>query len=197
VSLPLFKPDVIAHIDGASRGNPGPAAYAVVLETPDGEPLACFSKCLGRTTNNVAEYQGLLAALEYALDNGHRRLEVISDSELLVRQIQGRYKVKSPDLKPLYEQARERIGGFERFSIRHVLRAENRQADRLANEALEGTRELAPAGSAAGKAAPPAPPSLRARAVYRKGVLQFESELPLADGEEVEVEIRRQGSVFQ
>ncbi|HEV2498637.1 MAG TPA: reverse transcriptase-like protein, partial [Terriglobia bacterium] len=129
---------LVIHIDGASRGNPGPAAYAVVVETPDGQPVASFAKTLGSTTNNFAEYQALLAALRYATGNGGREVSVISDSELLVRQIQGRYKVKSEDLKPLYDEALKLIRQLDSFSIAHVLREKNREADRLANMALDG-----------------------------------------------------------
>ncbi|PYV03206.1 MAG: ribonuclease H [Acidobacteria bacterium] len=132
---------IIAHIDGGSRGNPGPAAYAVVLEAADGARLGSFSKFLGRATNNFAEYQGLLAALEYALAHGCRRLRVESDSELLVRQIQGRYKVRSQDLKPLYEQARRMIDRFQAFSIGHVPREQNREADRLVNKGLDAAEK--------------------------------------------------------
>ena len=99
------SPEVIAHIDGASRGNPGPAAYGVVMESADGSRLAAFSDYLGKATNNVAEYQGLLAALDYALSNHYLRIHVQTDSELLARQIKGVYKVKSPGLKPLQERA--------------------------------------------------------------------------------------------
>jgi ribonuclease HI len=129
--------EIIMHVDGASRGNPGPAAYGVAVEDSNGAPLAAFSRFLGRTTNNVAEYQGLLAALEYALAHHHSRLRVLTDSELMARQIEGRYKVKSPDLKPLFERARHLIQSFEHFSIRHVPREHNAAADRLANEALD------------------------------------------------------------
>src|SRR5579859_391218 len=131
---------IIAHIDGASRGNPGPAAYGVVLESEDGTHLAALSKTLGHTTNNVAEYHALLAALEYAVEHQLRRLKVLTDSELLARQIQGAYKVRSPDLKPLYEHARSTIARFESFSIQHVRREQNSEADRLANLALDGAK---------------------------------------------------------
>ncbi len=131
--------EVVAHIDGASRGNPGPAAYGVVIKTARGTPIAAFSKILGRTTNNVAEYQALLAALEHVLEDGHARLRVLSDSELLVRQIEGSYKVKSPDLKPLYQRARQMIGKLDSFAIQYVPREQNREADRLANQALDAS----------------------------------------------------------
>jgi ribonuclease HI len=129
--------ELIAHIDGAARGNPGPASYGVVVESADGAARAAFSSCLGRTTNNVAEYEALLAALDYALRQATRRLVVLSDSELLVRQLEGRYKVKSPDLKPRFERAREMIARLESFRIRHVPRSQNAEADRLANQALD------------------------------------------------------------
>lgn len=134
------SPQVIAHIDGASRGNPGPAAYGVVLESDEGALLTTLSKTIGHTTNNVAEYHGLLAALEYAQQHDIRRLKVLSDSELMARQIQGAYKVKSPDLKPLYERARSAIARLESFSIEHVRREHNREADKLANKALDGAK---------------------------------------------------------
>jgi ribonuclease HI len=107
------KPAIVARIDGASRGNPGPAAYGVVIETAEGNRLANLAKRLGQTTNNFAEYQALLAALEYALQHKHLRVKVFSDSELLVRQMQGVYKVKSSDLKPLYNRARGMVAQLE------------------------------------------------------------------------------------
>jgi short/branched chain acyl-CoA dehydrogenase len=128
---------LIVHIDGASRGNPGPAAYAAIIRTEAGEPVASLSKALGKTTNNFAEYQALLAALEFLAAHGYRRTKIFSDSELLVRQIQGTYKVNSEDLRPLYERARKIIHQFDRFSIAHVPREKNREADRLANQALD------------------------------------------------------------
>ena len=129
------------HIDGASRGNPGPAAYGVVAESEDGKPVAAFSKFLGETTNNQAEYRALLAALDFATSKGYRRLKVLSDSELLVRQMRGEYKVKSDGLKPLWERARRAALGFESWTIRHVPREENRESDRLANLALDAARD--------------------------------------------------------
>jgi ribonuclease HI len=131
------SPEVIAHIDGASRGNPGPAACAVVMESSGGSKLAGFSKYLGRATNNVAEYQALLAALEYALSHHYLRIHVQTDSELLALQIEGAYKVKNPGLKRVWAQARQMIARLESFSIEHVPREQNREADRLANQALD------------------------------------------------------------
>ncbi len=130
--------EVIAHIDGASRGNPGPAAYAVVMETPEGGHLTSLSEAIGTATNNMAEYRALLAALDYALAHEHLNLKVLTDSELLARQVEGAYKVRHPGLKPLYESAREKIGRLIAFKIRHVPREENREADRLCNQTLDG-----------------------------------------------------------
>ncbi len=127
----------IAHIDGASRGNPGPAAYAVVICNPAGEVVLELAKRLGLETNNVAEYYALLAALDYATSRGIGALRVRSDSELLVRQMQGRYKVRSADLRPLYERASKLARQLAYFAIEHVPREQNRDADRLANVALD------------------------------------------------------------
>jgi probable phosphoglycerate mutase len=129
----------VAYVDGASRGNPGPASYAVILRGPDGATRFEADKYIGRATNNVAEYYGLITALDYAAAQGIERLLVRSDSELLVRQMQGRYKVKSPDLRPLYERARKLAHGFAYFAIEHVPREQNREADELANVALDRT----------------------------------------------------------
>lgn len=133
--------DLVAHIDGGSRGNPGPAAFAAVMKTADGALLEEISGFLGRTTNNVAEYQALLAALDYALKHNCRRLRVLADSELLVHQINGVYKVKNSGLKPLYERARHLISQIESFSIQHVYREQNREADRLANRTLDAASD--------------------------------------------------------
>lgn len=132
---------VTAHCDGGARGNPGPAGYGALLQDETGQVLAELSEFLGNRTNNYAEYSGLLGCLQWALDNGHRRLRVISDSELMVKQIQGKYKVNSPDLRPLWEEARRRIALLERFEIGHALRHKNKAADQLANEAMDrGTK---------------------------------------------------------
>jgi len=127
----------VAQIDGASRGNPGPASYAVVLRDPEGNIALELAKNIGRETNNVAEYYALLAALDYAVAHGIKALRVQSDSELLVRQMQGRYKVKSADLKPLHEQAGKLSRQLGYFQIEHVRRELNRDADALANLALD------------------------------------------------------------
>ncbi|MGC2635568.1 MAG: ribonuclease HI family protein [Acidobacteriaceae bacterium] len=128
---------ITAFCDGGSRGNPGPAGYGVYIEGPDGEKLAELSEYLGKTTNNVAEYSGLLAAVDYALREGRSRLRIVSDSELMVKQIKGQYKVNSADLRPLYEEAKRRIARLDMFRIEHVLRGKNQRADRLANLAMD------------------------------------------------------------
>ena len=180
--------ETIAHIDGASRGNPGPAAYAVVMEPGGGAPQVRLTKALGDTTNNVAEYQALLAALEYAVSHELGRLRVRTDSELLARQITGQYKVKHPALKPLHEQARRLIERLGRFSIEHVPREQNREADRLANRTLDGAGR---GGLSYALPAQTVPSYLRVSATYQKGALKLHEGLPLEEGEEVEVEIRR------
>jgi probable phosphoglycerate mutase len=126
-----------AHCDGGARGNPGPAGYGAVIQDDHGTILAELSEFLGMRTNNFAEYSGLLACLQYALDHHHPRLRVVSDSELMVKQIQGKYKVNSPDLRPLWQEARNRIARLEAFEISHALRHKNKDADRLANQAMD------------------------------------------------------------
>jgi probable phosphoglycerate mutase len=126
-----------AHCDGGSRGNPGPAGYGAVIEDPQGRIVARLSQYLGRQTNNYAEYSGLLAVLDWALENGAKHLRVVSDSELIVNQMKGRYKVGSPGLRPLWEEARRRAARLERFEMSHTLRGGNKEADRLANEAMD------------------------------------------------------------
>jgi probable phosphoglycerate mutase len=189
--------ELVAHIDGGSRGNPGPAAYGVAIETAQGQPVTAFAKFIGETTSNFAEYQGLLAALEYALSHGYPRLRVLTDSELMARQISGQYKVRSPDLKPLHDKAQAMIARLESFSIRHVYREHNREADRLTNKALdEAERGRAPQAAAPRALPPPAsktPPSkpLSISATFQDGALHPRTQLPLFDGEEVELKIRR------
>ena len=128
---------ITAHCDGGARGNPGPAGYGAEITGPDGSVIAELSEYLGHRTNNYAEYSGLLASLQYALDHHHPRLRVISDSELMVKQIQGKYKVNSPDLKPLWQEAKNRIARLEAFEISHALRHKNKAADALANQAMD------------------------------------------------------------
>jgi ribonuclease HI len=150
---------LIAHSDGGARGNPGPAGYGVMIQDESGRKVAELSQYLGHQTNNFAEYQGLIAALEYALQHGPKALKLISDSELLVRQIKGIYKVKNATLQDLHGRATELIKQLEWFSIGHALREQNRDADRLANEAMDkgtsggsadrGGRALLPANAKA------------------------------------------------
>jgi probable phosphoglycerate mutase len=126
-----------AHCDGGSRGNPGPSGYGAVVEDAQGRVVAELSEFLGNQTNNYAEYHGLLAVLAWAVEHGAKRLCVISDSELMVKQMQGKYKVNSPGLRPLWEEARKLSRRLERFEMRHTLRGGNKEADRLANEAMD------------------------------------------------------------
>ena len=134
-----------AHCDGGARGNPGPAGFGALIQDDQGAVVAELSEFLGIRTNNYAEYSGLLACLQYALDHHHPRLRVVSDSELMVKQIQGKYKVNSPDLKPLWQEARNRIAKLEAFEISHALRHKNKDADRLANEAMDRGMKRTPA----------------------------------------------------
>lgn len=128
---------LVAHVDGGARGNPGPAGYGVVIEDAAGRRVAQLSEFLGHQTNNYAEYSGLLAALDYTLQHGYKALEVISDSELLVKQMNGQYKVRSLGLLDLYKRAKSITAQLDFFKIRHVLRAKNREADELANRAMD------------------------------------------------------------
>ncbi len=143
-----------AHCDGGARGNPGPAGYGALVQDDHGTVLAELSEFLGLRTNNYAEYSGLLGCLQYALDHHHTCLRVVSDSELMVKQIQGKYQVKSPDLKPLFDEAKRRIAKLEAFEISHALRHKNKEADRLANEAMDRGMKRSPAP---GQPAPPPP----------------------------------------
>jgi ribonuclease HI len=128
---------VIVHVDGGARGNPGPAAAACVISTPEGEIVAEHSELLGRATNNVAEYRALLLGLAKARELGAEEIEVIGDSELIAKQVQGLYKVKHEAMRPLYLQAMKALRDFESWSIRTVPRAQNAHADALVNAALD------------------------------------------------------------
>jgi probable phosphoglycerate mutase len=143
-----------AHCDGGSRGNPGPSGYGAVIQDADGQVVARLSEFLGIQTNNYAEYSGLLAVLEWAIANGTKRLRVVSDSELMVKQMKGLYKVKSPGLRPLWEEAKRRAARLDRFEMRHTLRGGNQEADRLANQAMDK-------GMGKPASQPGAPPSRR------------------------------------
>jgi ribonuclease HI len=127
---------LVVHVDGGARGNPGPAAAAAVLATPGGEVVEEAAERLGHATNNVAEYRALLLGLERARALGATEVEVVNDSELVANQVNGRYRVKHPDLVPLHRAARDALGGFERWSLSSVPRAENAEADALVNRAL-------------------------------------------------------------
>lgn len=172
---------LVAYFDGGARGNPGPAGYGVVFEDEIGRPVAELSEYLGRQTNNYAEYSALLAALNYTLRHGFKALKVISDSELLVKQIKGEYKVSSPTLKDLHRRALKMLDQLDYFEIRHVAREKNREADRLANLAMDrGIARKAPAVAATdvGGVASVVP---EVNGVVRNGVVEF-LEKPLPDG---------------
>ena len=179
-----------ANVDGGSRGNPGPAAYGVVVRDPRGEIVARLKKYIGNNTNNVAEYFGLIAALDYAQNHGIRGLRVESDSELMVKQMRGQYKVKSEELRPLFERAKKMSQAFESFSISHVYREQNKEADALVNQALDETSGSGGAPSV--KAEKPAKKdgTMRLIARYKDGVLQPYDALDLPEGTEVEILLR-------
>ena len=187
-----------ANIDGGSRGNPGPAAYGVVIRDGSGELVAKLKKYIGRMSNNVAEYYGLIAALDYAQSRKIRALRIESDSELLVKQMRGQYKVKSADLQPLFERAKKMTQGFESFRIDHVYREQNREADALANEALDAAEGVVTGAPGAKKSEAPAakpeapgakPEPRRIRARFRGGVLYLLEDVELPDGMVVDVSI--------
>ena len=179
-----------ANIDGGSRGNPGPAAYGVVIRDPRGEAVARLKKYIGNNTNNVAEYFGLIAALDYAQNHGIRALRIESDSELLVKQMRGQYKVKSAELRPLFERARKMSQSFESFRINHVYREQNREADALVNQALDETAGPGTATTGTAQKPPPKDATMRLLARYKDGVLQPYDALDLPDGTEVELLLR-------
>lgn len=128
---------VKVNVDGGARGNPGPAAIAAVVSNEDGEILRAESEAIGKATNNVAEYRALILGIKLAQELGADEVELIGDSELIVRQIEGRYKVKDAGLKPLYAEAKAALEKLPSWSIRHVKRELNSEADRLVNEALD------------------------------------------------------------
>ena len=188
-----------AHCDGGSRGNPGPSGYGAVIEDGKGRVVAELSEFLGIQTNNFAEYRGLLGVLKWAAHNRVQRLRVVSDSELMVKQMQGKYKVASPILRPLYDEARKIARGFERFEMTHTLRGGNKTADRLANEAMDkgmgktagqqasgaASKQAArPYGklSTTGPATPPAKPARQVLEGYVKGGVVHLLEGDLPDG---------------
>jgi ribonuclease HI len=176
---PVFD-GIVAYCDGGSRGNPGPAGFGVYIQDSAGRVLAELSEFLGVHTNNFAEYSALLAALDFAIANGHRSLRVISDSELMVKQMKGQYRVNSPELRPLYEQARHRVPQLDHFQIQHVLREKNRHADRLANLAMDRGMGRAPAPAPTSKPAPaPSAEPVMLRGLVKGGVVHvLGGELP-------------------
>jgi ribonuclease HI len=131
---------LVVHVDGGARGNPGPAAAAAVVSKPGGDVLDEAQQTLGVATNNVAEYRGLLLGLERARALGATEVEVVNDSELVAKQVNGQYKVKHPDMKPLHAQAIAALEGFDRWNVRSVPRAQNAAADALVNAALDAAR---------------------------------------------------------
>ncbi len=193
---PPAAPAFTANIDGAARGNPGPASYGVVIRRPDGAVAAELKKYIGRSTNNVAEYYALIAALDYAAAHGIRALRIESDSELLVNQMRGRYKVRSADLRPLFERARKLAHGITSFAVEHVPRERNRDADALANEALDAHGDganryfLGKLLTATDlEQEQQANRKRRFRARYSGGKLHLVAPLDLPDGAEVELTI--------
>jgi len=132
---------IVAYIDGGARGNPGPAGYGVRIESPDGAVIEELHGALGVATNNVAEYNGLLAALRWAADHGERDVRIRSDSELLVKQMRGEYKIKHPGLQPLAAQARLLLMELGRVTFEHVRREQNTEADRLSNVGMDEAEE--------------------------------------------------------
>lgn len=129
---------LIVNVDGGARGNPGPAAIGAVVQSADGEIVEERGERIGRATNNVAEYRALLLGIELAAAHGASELELVGDSELIVRQVEGRYKVKNPDMRKLHGEVKRALAPFESWSIRHVRREHNADADRLVNAALDG-----------------------------------------------------------
>ncbi|HEV7218884.1 MAG: ribonuclease HI family protein [Terriglobales bacterium] len=184
---------LVAYSDGGARGNPGPAGYGVVIQDETGKKVAALSEYLGHQTNNVAEYQGLIAALEYAVNHNHKALKVISDSELLVRQIKGIYKVKNSTLQELHGRAKDLIAQLDWFSIGHVLRGHNQEADDLANAAMDKGMGRS---QATGMARTPASSSMSAAArqefngVVRGGKIEL-LDGELSEGTRVQVRIKK------
>jgi ribonuclease HI len=187
MTKPAPEDYLIAHTDGGARGNPGPAGYGVAIRDSKGNRVAGLSKYLGRQTNNFAEYQALIGALEYAVENHHQALKVVSDSELLVRQIKGIYKVKDRTLRDLHARASELIAKLPWFQIEHVLRGHNREADELANQAMDKGP-----GQQAFRApqSPPQSSSQEFNGIVRDGRIELlDGTLP--EGTPVQVRIKR------
>jgi ribonuclease HI len=185
---------LIAHSDGGARGNPGPAGYGVVIKDESGRTVAALSEYLGHQTNNFAEYQGLIAALEYAIEHGPKALKLISDSELLVRQIKGIYKVKNATLQELHGRAKELIAQLDWFSIGHAFREQNQDADRLANEAMDkgmgrgGAR--VGAGDSSARVSNQVQPQHEIEGVVRNGKVELVSA-SLPEGTRVQLRVKK------
>ncbi len=181
---------LVAFSDGGARGNPGPSGYGVVIQDEARRKIAALSEYLGHQTNNFAEYQGLIAALEYAVTHGHKALKVISDSELLVRQIKGIYKVKNAALQDLHGRAKELIAQLDWFSIGHVLRGHNEEADRLANAAMDkGMGRVARAPSPASPAVNTSQARQEFNGIVREGKIELvDGKLP--EGTQVQVRLK-------
>lgn len=163
---------LVAYVDGGARGNPGPAGYGVAIQDQAGRSVAELSEYLGKQTNNYAEYSGLVAALTYAIKHGFKGLTVFSDSELMVKQIKGQYKVKNPALQDLHGKATRMIRELAWFEISHVLREKNRDADRLANEAMDrGTKRATSAVNVGATAS--AVPLREVNGIVQDGVVEF------------------------
>ena len=181
----------MAHSDGGARGNPGPAGYGVVIKDNTGKKVAALSEYLGHQTNNFAEYQGLIAALEYAVHHGPKALRLVSDSELMVKQIKGIYKVKNETLQELHARAKQLIAKLDWFSIDHALREHNQEADRLANEAMDkgSGRKVVPASVVADS---PASGDLKKEfeGIVENGVIKLLGGT-LPDGTRVQVRAKR------
>jgi len=180
---------LIAYTDGGARGNPGPSGYGVVLKNESGQKVAALSEYLGHQTNNFAEYQGLIAALEYALQHGPKAIKIISDSELLVRQIKGIYKVKNPTLQDLHARARQLIAQLEWFSIGHALREHNQEADRLANDAMDRGMGRSSRPSVAPASTQSTTPA-ELEGIVREGKIELTSGI-LPEGTRVQVRVKR------
>ena len=170
------KPDtyLIAYTDGGARGNPGPAGYGVHITDQRGHKLEQLSHYLGEQTNNFAEYSGLIAALEWALSHGHKNVQIVSDSELMVKQLKGEYKVRNENLQPLYDKAKRLISQLDWFDVKHVLRGQNKQADALANAAMDNG-----SGKSSSPPSAPQPASGVFQGVVRNGKIELlNGELP-------------------
>ena len=190
---------LVAHIDGGARGNPGPAGFGVVIEDHAGRKLDEIAQFLGRTTNNVAEYSALLVALEYALSHRFRAVKILSDSELLVRQMRGEYKVRNAALLELFQKAKAMTRELDWFRVEHVPREQNREADRLANIAMDKAytqRFTPPATPAASPEAPSpqkslfgAPTTKEAEGIVRDGVVEI-TKGKLPEGAKVTIRVK-------